>query len=58
MIGAGHYDFPDQLFNVPVVLDKENRKIAQLEDKLANKNEVISALMEENVKSNKASGEL
>jgi transposase len=33
-------------------------KIAQLEEKLATKNEVISELMEENVKAKKASGEL
>ena len=34
------------------------RKVAQLEQKLANKNEVIAELMEENVKAKKANGEL
>lgn len=34
------------------------RRIEQLEAKLANKNEVIAELMEENVKAKKASGEL
>ena len=34
------------------------QRIAQLEEKLANKNEVISELMEENVKAKKANGEL
>lgn len=34
------------------------RRIAQLEAKLANKNEVIAELMEENVKAKKANGEL
>ena len=38
--------------------DFKDRKIAQLEAKLANKNEVIAELMEENVKSKKANGEL
>jgi transposase-like protein len=38
--------------------DTKDRKIAQLEEKLANKNEVISELMEENVKAKKANGEL
>ena len=37
-------------------LDKQ--RIARLEAKLANKNEVIAELMEENVKSKKATGEL
>jgi transposase len=37
--------------------DAKDRKIAQLEEKLANKNEVISELMEENVKAKKADGE-
>ena len=36
----------------------EKRRIAQLEAKLANKNEVIAELMEENVKAKKANGEL
>jgi hypothetical protein len=38
--------------------DTKARRIAQLEAKLANKNEVISELMEENVKAKKANGEL
>ena len=38
--------------------DAESRRIAQLEAKLAQKNEVISELMEENVKAKKANGEL
>ena len=38
--------------------DIKDRKIAQLEVKLADKNEVISELMEENVKAKKANGEL
>jgi transposase-like protein len=36
----------------------KDSKIAQLEKKLATKNEVISELMEENVKEKKANGEL
>jgi transposase-like protein len=36
----------------------KDAKIAQLEEKLATKNEVISELMEENVKAKKANGEL
>ena len=38
--------------------DAKDRKIAQLEAKLTKKNEVISELMEENVKAKKANGEL
>lgn len=38
--------------------DAKDRKIAALELKLATKNEVISELMEENVRSKKVSGEL
>lgn len=38
--------------------DFKDRKIAQLEAKLASKNEVIAELMEDNVKSKKANGEL
>ncbi|RME53965.1 transposase [Candidatus Woesearchaeota archaeon] len=38
--------------------EQKERKIKLLEEKLAVKNEVISELMEENVKSKKASGEL
>jgi transposase-like protein len=36
----------------------KDRRIAQLEAKLTQKNEVISELMEENVRSKKANGEL
>ena len=36
----------------------KDAKIAQLEERLTTKNEVISELMEENVKAKKASGEL
>lgn len=39
-------------------MSAEQRKIEQLEAKLANKNEVISELMEENVKAKKECGEL
>ena len=38
--------------------DAKDRKIAALQLKLATKNEVISELMEENVRSKKESGEL
>jgi transposase-like protein len=38
--------------------DAESRKIAHLEAKLVQKNEVIAELMEENVKAKKANGEL
>lgn len=38
--------------------DAETRKIAQLEEKLTCKNEVIAELMEENVRAKKANGEL
>lgn len=38
--------------------DRDKLRIAQLEAKLANKNEVIAELMEENVKAKKANGEL
>jgi len=38
--------------------DAKDRKITQLEAKLVDKNEVISELMEENVKAKKANGEL
>jgi transposase len=39
-------------------VDAEAQKIAQLEEKLSRKNEVIAELMEENVKAKKATGEL
>ena len=38
--------------------DFKDRRIAQLEPKLASKNEVIAEFMEDNVKSRKAKGEL
>ena len=38
--------------------DARDRKISHLEEKLQSKNEVISELMEENVKAKKANGEL
>lgn len=38
--------------------EAKDRRIAALEDKLAKKNEVIAELMEENVRSKKATGEL
>jgi len=38
--------------------EAKDAKIAQLEEKLTTKNEVISELMEENVKAKKANGEL
>ena len=40
------------------VEDAKDRKISRLEAKLANKNEVIAELMEENVKAKKEYGEL
>ena len=36
----------------------KDRQLAALQEKLANKNEVIAELMEENVRSKKANGEL
>lgn len=38
--------------------EAKDRQIAGLQEKLANKNEVIAELMEENVRSKKANGEL
>ena len=38
--------------------EAKERRIAQLEDKLVQKNEVIAELMEENVRAKKANGEL
>lgn len=38
--------------------EAQDRKIAQLQQKLADKNEVIAELMGENVKAKKANGEL
>ena len=42
----------------PSAKTAEQRKITRLEEKLTTKNEVISELMEENVKAKKANGEL
>lgn len=44
--------------NVQRQSDAEAKKLAQLEAKLAAKNEVIAELMEENVKAKKLNGEL
>jgi transposase-like protein len=38
--------------------EAKDRRIAQLEEKLVQKNEVIAELMEENVRAKKANGEL
>ncbi len=38
--------------------DGKDRRISQLEEKLVQKNEVIAELMEENVRSKKANGEI
>ena len=38
--------------------DSKDRRTTQLEEKLVNKNEVISELMEENVRAKKINGEL
>ena len=38
--------------------DAQEKQIGQLEEKLQNRNEVIAELMEENVRSKKANGEL
>src|SRR3974377_1053166 len=42
----------------PRAEEAKNRQIAALREKLANKNEVIAELMEENVRAKKANGEL
>lgn len=42
----------------PGAPDAKDRRISELQAKLANKNEVIAELMEENVKAKKACGEL
>lgn len=55
-------DQADKAFTRPVGNrrsdEAKDRKIERLEAKLAGKNEVISELMEENVKAKKANGEL
>jgi transposase len=43
---------------VQKIAELKDQKIKRLEAKLANKNEVISELMEENVKAKKANGDL
>jgi transposase len=65
---AQFYQWQKQLFenaeaaferkNQPAGPSPQDRKIAQLEAKLATKNEVIAELMEENVKVKKECGEL
>jgi transposase len=61
------YAWQKQLFeNGPAAFERKNkqaeeakdRQIAALQEKLAKKNEVIAELMEENVQSKKANGEL
>jgi transposase-like protein len=61
------YGWQKQFFeNGPAAFEQKNkraeegkdRQIAALQEKLANKNEVIAELMEENVRSKKANGEL
>jgi transposase-like protein len=56
--GAGAFERRTNQANGRRQEDAQDRKIAQLEAKLANKNEVISELMEENVRAKKATGEL
>ncbi len=65
---AQFYQWQKQLFeNAEVAFERkgkqkaksaEQRRIEQLQAKLANKNEVIAELMEENVKAKKECGEL
>lgn len=42
----------------PRAVEAKDRRIAALQEKLASKNEVIAELLEENVRSKKANGEL
>jgi len=56
--GAPAFDRKQNRANQRRQVDAETRRIAQLEAKLAQKNEVIAELMEENVKAKKANGEL
>ena len=56
--GANAFERRTNQYNRRRQQDATDLKIAQLEEKLANKNEVISELMEENIKAKKANGEL
>lgn len=56
--GAGAFERRTNKANARRQEDAKDRRIAQLEEKLAAKNEVISELMEENVKAKKGNGEL
>lgn len=56
--GAGVFQRRTNKANQQRQENAKDRKIAQLEEKLARKNEVISELMEENVKAKKECGEL
>jgi transposase-like protein len=55
--GAGAFERRPNRANQRRQDDAKDRAIAQLEAKLARKNEVISELMEENIQSKKATGE-
>jgi transposase-like protein len=55
--GAGAFERRPNRANQRRQDDAKDRAIAQLEAKLARKNEVISELMEENIHSKKATGE-
>jgi len=55
--GAGAFERRPNRANLRRREDAKDRAIAQLEAKLAKKNEVISELMEENIQSKKAIGE-
>ena len=55
--GAGAFERRPNRANLRRQDDAKDRTIAQLEAKLAKKNEVISELMEENIQSKKATGE-
>lgn len=56
--GAGAFERRTNLANQRRAEDAKDRKIAQLQEKLARKNEVIAELMEDNVQAKKANGEL
>jgi transposase-like protein len=55
---APAFDRQPNKANVQRQQDAEAKKLAQLQEKLAAKNEVIAELMEENVKAKKQHGEL
>lgn len=55
---AAAFDRKPNKANVQRQADAEAKKLAQLQEKLAAKNEVIAELMEENVKAKKLNGEL